>query len=481
METETSYILTISKDTNSDVSVTRTYSAAATSGFVHNGDTVYSGDKLKITFTSKQNHSVDVHKVNGETFVSGNTYSVSGDVNIQVTSYPLVSTISAKDAYIGSGSRIIIEKKAPVAYHSIRYTFGDLTGYVSSSGLPVETEDIYADVNIDFIIPSEFYRALGDSTSLKCTLYCQTYADSLGDTMIGGTTSCEFLVQSSSDINAPSVSGTVKDINPATTSLTGDSSIIVRYLSDVECTISAEAKNGASIISTKINTAVPTGNSHTFENVSNPTFSFYASDSRGYSSTEVVTVQMINYIRLTAHPTVSRLSSDNTKVQLSISGKFYNGSFGSFDNKLHIKYRYREASDPEYSDWTPVDTSLLAMSSSSYETESPILIDGIFASDRGYSFEVIVSDGTPDVQLSSITKTTSIVGGLPVFCWNDEVFNINVDNINHKGLSIYDIIYPIGSVYMSAPDSLPEVIGSIGEWVTKDIDVQGVSAWERVS
>lgn len=90
-----SYTLSISSGTGSSITVTRTSSkkTGASTGTLGSGATIYHHDVLKITFTASTGYSVSVHTVNGSSFTSGSTHTVSGAVSVvsaaSVKSYTL--------------------------------------------------------------------------------------------------------------------------------------------------------------------------------------------------------------------------------------------------------------------------------------------------------------------------------------------------------------------------------------------------------
>ena len=82
------YTLTITSDTNSNISVTRTSSPNehAASGILTNGSTIYHGDTLTITFTANDGYKLETSLVNNTTFTSGNSITVENNINIVTTS-----------------------------------------------------------------------------------------------------------------------------------------------------------------------------------------------------------------------------------------------------------------------------------------------------------------------------------------------------------------------------------------------------------
>ena len=138
------FTLSVSAGTGSTVTVNRTTSALGTSlaatGNLSNGASVYKGDKLQITFTPSTNYGIDKHTVNGTAFTSGNTHTVSANVTVVATAYLLASDVGATDANIGAKSTITVTKYNTNYYHSLQYSFGNLSGYITSSGGVQSTE-----------------------------------------------------------------------------------------------------------------------------------------------------------------------------------------------------------------------------------------------------------------------------------------------------------------------------------------------------
>lgn len=88
--------ISISAGTGSSISVTRQSSPWVSTGSISNGATVYDGDVLKIDFNVSTGYNLSVRTVNGSTFASGGTHTVSGNVTVvsraTVKSYTLTIT-----------------------------------------------------------------------------------------------------------------------------------------------------------------------------------------------------------------------------------------------------------------------------------------------------------------------------------------------------------------------------------------------------
>lgn len=79
-----SYTLTLNPDTGSTITVTRTSSPLqeATRGDLSNGETIYYNDVLQISFVPDAGYEIQSHLVNQMPFVSGESHTVIGDVEI---------------------------------------------------------------------------------------------------------------------------------------------------------------------------------------------------------------------------------------------------------------------------------------------------------------------------------------------------------------------------------------------------------------
>lgn len=80
--TATARSLSISAGTGSSVTVVRQSSPWVSTGSISNGAAVYDGDVLKIDFSVSTGYNLSVRTVNGSTFTSGGTHTVSGNVTV---------------------------------------------------------------------------------------------------------------------------------------------------------------------------------------------------------------------------------------------------------------------------------------------------------------------------------------------------------------------------------------------------------------
>lgn len=421
------YTLSISAGSGSSVTVNRTSCAGyGSTGNLSSGtNKLCKGDILKVSFIPDSNYAIDTHTVNGSSFISGNAHTVSGNVAVIATARALASQVGAADANVGSTSTITITKYNESHCHSLSYSFNGLLGYITNTGGTSPAEVKYTETSIPFSIPGSFYNVMTNSQSGTCTITCTTYESLSSSVVVGTPSTCTMTVSVSSGDSAPTVTGTVIDINSTTTTLTGNNNILIRYKSTAECTIAATPKNSATIATKYINNNTLSGNTYTYPEVSTTNFVFKALDSRGYIGTATVTPTMIPYIPLTCNPTLARPSPTGNVITLSLNGNCFRGSFGAYNNTLTIQYRYRMANESwEGDEWNTISSGI-EYKTSSYQTPSPIILTESFDYTASYIFEIRVTDGAAGVTLSRVTQTVPIKKGLPVFDWGEDDFNIN--------------------------------------------------------
>ena len=107
------YTLTINAGTGSTVTVNRISSNVDATGVMDDGDNIWGGDILTISFGAKTGYTLSVHTVNGSTFTSGNSITVAGDVTIRAT--------ATKNSYLlsittDSGATVVVRSSSGTTY-----------------------------------------------------------------------------------------------------------------------------------------------------------------------------------------------------------------------------------------------------------------------------------------------------------------------------------------------------------------------------
>lgn len=477
------YTLAISAGSGSTITVSRTSSgySGASIGNIATRTILYYGDKLKITFRPKTNYRLLTTTVNGVAFTSGNTHTVAADVTVMSTAQVLASKVGATDANIGSTSTITVTKYNTSYYHSLQYEFGDLSGYITSSGGVQSTETKFQGESIAFTVPTSFYAQIPNRKTGVCTITCRTYSTSSSTTVLGTATTCTFTATAYSGNCSPTVSATVIDTNATTKALTGNENTLIRYCSKAKCTITATARCSATITSLSIaGTSVQPGTvSLTLSNTDKTSFDFSATDSRGYTASKTINPTVVSYVVLTCNPTVARPTPTGSTMTINITGNVFRGSFGAYSNTLTLQYRYRE-SGGSYSSWKTIDSAKVVFGTSSYRTNGAITLNDEFDYQKAYDFQIKATDGANGVVLTTAQQTVTVQKGVPVFDWCESDFNVNAD-IRMFNISLLDIIYPVGSVFLSSSSTLPSSL-TTGDmnWISIS-KIGNAYCWKRTS
>ena len=411
----------------------KTYGHWAGSLTIHGDTASVSGKYIEITKNSNTvtiTHTVRVaHGDNGKKTV---TISASGGITetsltkttisgkVVLEEIPRAASVGATDADIGSVSMVTIGKKSDSYTYTLGWQFGSLSGYLTPAGLSEKAEHLTAS-SLSFPLPEAFYYEIPEKTTGVCTLTCTTY---LKGTAIGTPQKTTFTVRADPARCGPLLTVSAEDIREKTLALTGKSGVFVRYASTAQCTMTAQARYGASITKRKIAGKTISGNSVTLEKIDADTVRFSATDSRGYTTEKKCKLELVPYFLPTLRLSAARTDATGGKAKLQISGSFYNGSFGSKENSLKLKYRVNDGSSVTV---TP------SMDGNDFSLEQ-ILQDLDYT--QSFSVSVTVSDG-----LNSKTVKTRINPGIPVFDWGKEDFVFHTP-VSLSGCLLRDLADP---------------------------------------
>ena len=344
-------------------------------------------------------YSVSIPNIKADNQYAPPAMSLTG--TWRLTAIPRASQVRCPSGTIGSAVNITIEKAEAGMTHTLTYAFGGLSGTIA-------TKTDLATVN--WTIPAAFYNQMPNATTAVGTIYCTCYR---GDTALG-TSSCQFYAYASEAAAKPSLAASVVDINPATLAVTGDENILVRYHSIVQAGAVCEAKYGAQITgyTMRHNATTYTTSPVTIEGVESGSFSFAATDSRGYVTELVQNKTVIPYIKLSCNFAESPMDADGN-MQIKLWGSCFTGSFGAVNNEITVEYRYRTANS-SYGEWLPMPVTV---GNNSYTAQ----IDLTGLNYRvAHTFQARVTD-----KLESAQSANYKVRVIPIFDWGEEDFNIN--------------------------------------------------------
>ena len=378
---------------------TKVYSGGTYSDITDYKDRTFDSGTITIPHNSDGSKNFTISAVSGWIYGNGDYYGEAKSFTLPTI--PRASSVSCSTANIGSKATITINRASSSFTHTLTYSFGSLSGTIATKT---------SNTNISWTIPTTFYSHIPNSKSGTGTITCDTYN---GSTLIGSK-STSFTATVSESASKPTLSPTVSDSNSTTTALTGDSSKFIKYYSNASVATGAQARNSATLKSQKITCGAKslTSASGTINAVESGSFTFSATDSRGYTTTQKVNKTLINYIKLTCSMEAGAPTTAGVAT-LKISGNYWDGSFGKVANTLTVQYRYK-AQGGSYSSWTTVSAT---KSNNTYNATATI--SGLNYQTT-YVFQARAIDKLATKNTNEQTRRTT-----PVFDWSKNDFRVN--------------------------------------------------------
>ena len=365
--------------------------------------------------------------------------------------------------------------------YSIEYEFGSLTGVIKDNISPTNVP-----ATISWTIPTSFYNEIPDTTSKTGKLI--SYYN-FGNIKTVNSTST--FIAKIPDSDVPTITASVVTTDALSSQLSGNTSTIINGVSNVKVTMSATPTQGSSIVNQYFyyqrnyypmniqNTISLTGG---YDGV----FDFGAIDTRSRKKTSRITLTAIDYRTPTIAIDDVSISTSGVAT-INITGTWFNGSFGATANTLTVQYRYKSSSSSSWGSWTTI-SNVTKNSDGTYSATATM--SGLSYTNT-YNFEARVID-----KINTVSSKEYTGKSLPVFDWSADDFNFNVtvsvlqptnsnnpttkqyvddltdvislavqdntDNIaalsnqiSNISSTIFDNIYPVGSIYMSVNDTNP--------------------------
>lgn len=253
----------------------------------------------------------------------------------------------------------------------------------------------------------------------------------------------------------PTLNPSVKDIKPETLALTGDENTFVRYESMAEYEINATASKHATIETQYVQCGsvtkegLPNG---IIDDTESGDFIFTAIDSRNLVVSTTLRKNLVEYVKPTCNQATEIELSGETgaKVTLTVTGNYFNGSFGAAANTLKIEVRHTQ-NDGNMGEWVDLTDGLIPVfNGNTYKLE--VTISG-FDYSQAYTFQCRATD-----KLNYVETSQHTIRLLPVFDWSETDFNYNVPvNIDADTLSMHG-----GAVLRHGKDTNNTVLSATG-------------------
>lgn len=317
--------------------------------------------------------------------------SISGSFDL-----PTIPRASQPSATSGNIEEVIVlftNRKSEAFTHTLKYSFGSLSGIIATGITD----------SISWTIPFSFYAQIPNASFGTGTITCETY----NGAQLIGTKTCQFTAYASEIKCKPTISVIAKDINPITKKLTGNDQKVIKFASNIQIDVSAAAKNSAKITNISISSGdgrSVSGATGVFNEAESNYFKATAKDSRGFISSVEITLNLVEYIKLTCNSEVYRKTQTSNTVHALISGNYFNETFGVSNNTLLLEFRYKEKNTENWSDWSTLTPTI---QNNTYTFDSILRNDLNYQ--KYYDFEFRASD-----EINKVPATDSITAGIPI-------------------------------------------------------------------
>lgn len=252
-------------------------------------------------------------------------------------------------------------------------------------------------------------------------------------TIINGFTYHERVQKTLTLVNyLPKLAPTVVDTYTPTIELTGNKNILVKYFSNAYFNTGAAAQKEATIDYQTISNGAQwledyPSNTGTINNIESNTFYFTLKDSRGFITRDAVVFsedngRFIPYVKLTADLSTAPMSP-NGRLEFTVKGKYFNGSFGAQRNSMQMQYALQDENGDfvlnTESGWQELGEITPEIDGSNYSYSHTIT--GLDYQ-KQYKLTVNVNDA-----LMPIQDLTTVISAIPVFDWGKDNFHHHTD------------------------------------------------------
>lgn len=401
----------------------------------------------------------------------------SGTYSVSLPDIPRASSVAVGGAVnAGSLLTITVSKAVSSFTHTLRYTLGSDSGTIATG-----VDTVYS-----WPVPMDLLRQFPTAISGEGTIYCDTYS---GTSLIG-TSSCKFTVLAPNDDSTKptatmmlSPSGTVpavfdglyirgKTAVKADFAATSDYSTIASYALNVEGKTAAGDPATSDVLSTSGTVSVTgvVADARGYERVLTEEITVHPYDNPGVAPIEGLAAVICGRALSTGEesPSGTYLKIVARKKYSSVAGK----------NKSIMRYRLKASSAEAFGDWVTI------LPESSSDDFNGVVSGVSLPATTSYDIEIGVTDamgGTHTISFHIPTDEVSFnirPGGRGAaffgYAEKDGELSLKWRRISEVGTptedgdavplgSLLDLVYPVGSVYISFSDTSPEQLFG-GTW-----------------